>query len=177
MYSVGDFIVYSGTGVCRVESITAPGTKLPLRALDNSRRYYVLKPMYQTEKIYTPVDNPKVFMRPVITSEEAERLIDMIPTIQAHASQTSSPQELKESYQTATQTFDCADLIELTMCIYAKKQLAEQQKRKIGQVDERYMRRAEELLHGEFSVALGIEKDEVAPYIAKRVAQLEPVAG
>lgn len=31
------------------------------------------------------------------------------------------------------------------------------------------MKRAEELLHGELAVALGLELDEVLPYIQKRV--------
>ena len=45
-------------------------------------------------------------------------------------------------------------------------------------VDERYMKQAERLLYGEFSVALGIPFDEVQPYIASRVDNaLDPAAG
>ena len=36
-----------------------------------------------------------------------------------------------------------------------------------GQMDQRYMKRAEELLYGELSVALGIERDQVVSYIAR----------
>ena len=38
-----------------------------------------------------------------------------------------------------------------------------------GQVDDRFMKRAEELIFDEFSVALGIPKDEVSAYIDARV--------
>ena len=41
-------------------------------------------------------------------------------------------------------------------------------------VDERYMKQAEHLLHGEFSAALGIPYDEVPAYIAKRVEGAAP---
>jgi CarD family transcriptional regulator len=38
-------------------------------------------------------------------------------------------------------------------------------------VDERYMKQAERLLHGELSAALGIPFEEVPDYIAKRVTE------
>lgn len=55
------------------------------------------------------------------------------------------------------------------MSIYAKQRQAETQKRRLGMVDERFMKQAERLLYGELSVALGIPFDQVEPYIARRV--------
>ena len=43
------------------------------------------------------------------------------------------------------------------------------QKKKFGAMDERYMKRAEDMLFGEFAVALGIDKNEVQAYISKRI--------
>ena len=57
------------------------------------------------------------------------------------------------------------------MSIYAKQKQAEAQKRRLGQVDERYRKQAERLLYGELSAALGIPFEEVQPYIARRVAE------
>lgn len=45
----------------------------------------------------------------------------------------------------------------------------ESQNRRLGMVDERFMKQAERLLYGEFSVALDLPYDEVQPYIARRV--------
>jgi CarD family transcriptional regulator len=55
------------------------------------------------------------------------------------------------------------------MSIYTKKQIVEQQNRKFGQIDKKFMEQAEELLFSEFSIALGIPKDKVQEYIASRV--------
>ena len=41
----------------------------------------------------------------------------------------------------------------------------ESQGKKLGQIDTRYRKEAEELLHEEFAVVLGIPKDEVIQYI------------
>ena len=83
MYKVGELIFYGGTGVCRVEGIEERREK------GVSRPYYVLKPTCQDGTIYIPVDT-KVYMRPVISREEAERIIDAIPGIKAEAIQERS---------------------------------------------------------------------------------------
>ena len=169
MFNPGDVIFYGSTGVCRVNEIKM----MEFSKSGKKQLYYILKPIYQDCDISTPVDNPKVFMRPVITKEEAERLIDMIPSIKAEAFHSSVLRQLVEHYEAAFQSHDCGDLIKLTMSIYAKKRLCEEQNRKFGALDERFMKRAEDLLFGELSVALGIEKDEVADYISSRVETLK----
>lgn len=162
MYQPGDMIIYGSTGVCRVKEIT----RLDFRSGD--QLYYALDPLYQDGVIYTPVDT-KVFMRPVITKEEAEALIDKIPTMQAAAYHSSVLRELEEHYAGYLKSHDCGDLIELAMSIYAKKQLLTAQRRKFGAVDERFLKRAEDLLDGELAVALGVPKDQVGAYISARV--------
>ena len=166
MYQIGDIIVYGGTGVCRVENVESQKTK----GSEGPRQYYLLKPLYQGGTIRIPVDT-KVFMRPVISRDEAERLIDAIPTLSPEAYHDRNFTQLAAHYQQALGSHECADLIELVMSIYAKKQYVESKKRKFGQVDARFMKRAENLLYGEFSVALGIPFDDVQDYIATRVGK------
>lgn len=172
MYEKGALIVYGGTGVCRVEDIGP----LSMRGADAKRLYYVLKPLYQDGSIYVPVDG-KVFMRNVISRAEAERLIDMIPGIRAEARHDSNFNQLAAYYQQVLGSHDCADLIELTMSIYAKKLYMEGRNKKFGQVDSRFMRRAESLLYGELAVALDIPPDEVQTYVAKRVEAIKARGG
>ncbi len=164
MYKPGEKIVYGSTGVCTVKEITKPDDP----TAEGERLYYALEPMYQAGMIYTPVDS-KVFMRPVISKSEANALIDAIPDTQVPAYHSSVIRELEEHYTAYLKSHNCASLLELTRSIYTKKQLAAQHNRKFGAVDERYMKRAEDLLYGELAVALDIDKDEVADYIAKRL--------
>lgn len=170
MFEKNQLVVYGGTGVCRVRDITTPNISIAQRG----QLYYVLEPLYQAGTIYTPVDSDKVSMREVISKEEAEHLIDLIPGMRAQAFTSSSVQQLAEHYGQSLQAHDCESLIELVMSIYAKKRSAESQKRRFGQVDASFMKRAEDLLYGEFSVALGIPKDTVGDYIAARVEKHRP---
>ena len=168
MFQPGELVVYGATGVCRVESIRQPE---PHSALQG-KTCYLLKPLYQDGVIYTPVENKKVPIRPVMTREDADALISLIPTMQAEACRAPTIQALTQHYQAVIRSGDRRDLIRLMMSIYAKQKQAEAQKRRLGMVDERYMKQAERLLYGELAVALEIPFDQVQPYIARRVEEI-----
>jgi len=165
MYIIGDLILHGNAGVCRITDITTRD----FSGADKDQLYYTVKPLYQDGTIFTPVNNTKVFMRPIISKDEAERLIDMIPSIHAEAYHSHVMRQVAEHYEVSLKTHNCEDLLELTMSIYEKKQIVEQQKRKLGSMDERFMKRAEALLFGELAAAIGIPKDKVPEYIAARV--------
>ena len=71
MFEIGSLLIYDTTGVCKVLEIGVP-CGLPVANKD--RMYYKLAPVFGSGTIYIPVDT-KVFMRKVITHEEAEALI------------------------------------------------------------------------------------------------------
>ena len=165
LYQKGDLILYGGTGVCRVADIVA---KRPSRT-EPERLYYVLDPLYQAGTITTPVDNDKVFTRPVITRDEAIDLIDSIPGMEVEVYHNQNLQQLENHYRSQMGGHDCLSLLRLTMSTYRKKVERERKKQKFGAVDRRYMERAENLLYGELAVALGITKDSVQDFIAQRL--------
>ena len=113
MLRPGDLIIYGRTGVCRVEKIEER----------DDRQYYCLQALYQPCIIHAPV-NGKVLMRPVLSREEAERLVDSIPTVIANRVEYHVLRELCNHYLDAVNTCDAAELLVMTMSIYAKKQLA-----------------------------------------------------
>lgn len=169
MYQAGDLILYGSTGVCRVTEIVAK----KLSRTEPERMYYILTPLYQTGTITTPVDNSKVFTRPVISRQEALDLIDRIPGIQAEAYHNQNLQQLENHYKSAMESHDCFDLLRLTMSTYRKKKEREEAKLKFGAVDRRYMERAEALLYGELAVALDIARDAVEAFIQERLSVLK----
>ena len=173
MYQTGELIVYGSTGVCRVEGYTG----LDRPGEDRERRYYLLKPLWQDGVIYTPVDGGKVPMRPVMSREEAETLIDRMPGIPAAACQGSTAQALARQYQSAVREGGHQSLVEMMKAIYRKRRQAEAKNRRLGQVDERYMKQAERLLYGELAAALGIPYDGVEEYIAARLEGESEPAG
>lgn len=161
MYQVGDLIVYGGEGVCRVEEIGTP----KISGVNKERQYYTLSPLYRTGKVFAPVD-ANVFMRPVITRDEALMLIRGIPEMETTVYENSNLRFLNEYYQQRLQNYTCEGLLQLIRNTRAKRDVMISRGKKLGLVDERYMKRAEDMLHGEFAVALGITRSEVPQYIA-----------
>jgi CarD family transcriptional regulator len=166
MYSIGDMVVYGSTGVCRVTDITRPD----FSDASDERLYYVLTPQYQNGVIYTPVDT-KVFMREVITVPEIEALVSEIPTVEARGYYSSSVQLLTAYYETILKSYRCIDLAKLVLSIRAKKKELESQNRKLGQIDARFMKRAEELLFGELAVVLDLAPDAVPAWLEERISR------
>lgn len=164
MYQAGEFIVYGTNSVCRVESIGKP----PFET-EEDKLYYTLVPVTGTETIYIPTDSP-VFTRPVISREKAEELISSIPDIEEDHFVCHSVRMANEHYQEALQSHDCEELVQLIKTVYAKSR---RHGRRVSQVDQRYRKRAEELLNSELSVALGIPLKEVPAYINQRIGKSE----
>lgn len=144
-----------------------------LPGMPRGTKYYVLRPLFQSGTIYCPVEQPKVFMRPVMNREEAEELVALIPTISVEPFRTGRLQELSEHYRSILGTHSTVDLVEIIKSVYHKKKEAAAAGRRVSQLDDRYMKLAEELLHGELSVALEIPRDEVREYIRQRVKAAE----
>ena len=163
MFAKGTKIMYGNTGVCEVMDYATPD----LPGMPRGTKYYVLRPLFQSGTIYCPVEQPKVFMRPVMSREEAEELVALIPTISVEPFHTGRLQELSEHYRSIIGTHSTTDLVEIIKSVYSKKREAEAAGRRVSQMDDRYMKLAEELLHGELSVALEIPKEEVREYIRK----------
>ena len=165
MYQIGTLIVYGGEGVCRVKAIGP----LEMSGVQKGREYYTLAPLYRSGTIFAPVDT-RVYIRPIMTREQADALIDQIPEIPAEVYENSNPRLLNEHYQALLKSYDCVDLVRLIRAVYQKGRKAEQRGKRLGQVDERSMKRAEEMLHGELAAALDIPMDNVKDYIAHRLA-------
>ncbi|MDD6159789.1 MAG: CarD family transcriptional regulator [Oscillospiraceae bacterium] len=157
MYSAGDKVIYAGSGVCEVVEVCTPN----FSRSERGRQYYRLRPFYSTETIYIPVDT-SLFMRPIITAEEAKALIARIPELECAPCTGASITSLRQQYEQFFLRYDCLDYIRLLKGVEEKCRSG----KKLGQTDLRYRKRAEEMLCGELAAALGLSPGEAAEEIA-----------
>ena len=142
---------------------------MDVRGVSKDKLYYFLTPLYRGGTIYAPLDTP-VRMREVISAEEAEELIKRIPDIPAEVFKERNVRLLSEKYLNIIKSYNCEDLVRVIKTIYNKRENALVNGKKLGSVDERFLNRAEDMLHGELAVALGIEKEEVNEYIKSKLS-------
>lgn len=166
MFTIGEFVIYENRGICKVENIT----ELSLPGATRGQKYYELKPVYdESGKIYSAVDNDKVIMRQMLTKEQAKELIDDIPNIPEMWIGDEKQRELK--YREAMHSCDCRQWVSIIKTLYLRRQNRLEQGKKTTNTDDRYFKKAEDNLHGELAMALGMEKGEMEEFIASRFYQ------
>ena len=168
MFEKDQMSMCGGHGVCRVVDVTGN----PIDRLDKVRKYYVLEPVFEKgSTVYTPVDNDKVVMRRIMNKEEAEELVDKITQINTVWIQEEKNRE--QMYKEAIRTYDCQSLVRIIKTLHLRKQDRLKEGKKVLSSDEQYLRKAEELLYSEMSLALSIPKEEVGTYIKEAVNRQE----
>ncbi len=171
MFSEGDLIVYEGEGVCRVKAVG----RSEIKYMDQSRTYYTLSPVYHTGVIYVPTDAP-VLMRPMLTKQEAMTLIKSIPDMPNDFERGVAAKQAAAEYKSYLQTYDCTNLLQLVRMLYTKREEAAVAGRGYGQTDDRYFKRAKELLYGELALALEIPVGEVENEICNTIGGADQLA-
>lgn len=164
MFGVGEFIIYGSNGVCEIVSVgPVEGT-----GTVKDRIYYTLKPVNSRgSTIFTPADNEKVFMRPLVSKEEALRLIDGAG--ESEELWISDEKKREMIYKEAIAKCDCDELVKMIKTIYLRMQGRIKEGKKITNSDEKYFHLAEERLYSELAVALGIKSDEVKELFIEKV--------
>lgn len=165
MFQKGEYVIYGSSGICRIEGIGVPhGTPMS----HSGKAYYTMTPMFGSGTIYAPVDTG-VFMRPILTRGQAEQLIAQIPSIQAADFAGQDVRAMGERYKGYLGTHRCEDLVRLVKTVYQKGVALQENGKKLTKTEREYGKQAEELLHREVSIALGIPYEDVLGYITQRV--------
>ena len=165
-FEIGEYIIYGMTGVCKVEDITT----LDMDGVAKDRLYYVLQPLNSKNgRIFTPVDNVKCTMRRVLSREEAFDLIDQIPSIDQLW--ITNDKQKEEKYKAAIKSCDCREWIGVTKTLYLQKQKRLALGKRLTEMEEKYLKMAEEHLFSELSIPLEIPKEEMEQYIVGRIEQ------
>ena len=165
VFAEGEWIVYDSTGVCQVSSI-GPLTENP--AADRNKTYYTLLPIRGRGTIYIPVDS-SVFMRPVISRQQAEALLKKVPELDAPVCITRDLKRLRDYYGNFFKTHTCEDLVRLIRSVREKNRKLEARGGHPRKIDQDYQKRAEELLYTELSTALHQPYDLVARQVEQQI--------
>ncbi len=155
MYQVGDYVVKSATGICKVMDVVHPDF-----VSDRKKLYYLLTPLADPNaNLYVAVDKTEGCMRSVMTAQEANELIRKIPSIQV--TWIANEREREQNYKDALQSNDPERLIGVIKLLHQRKETRERQGKKTTSVDERYFKRAEDLLYAELETSLHKNHEEI----------------
>ena len=164
MFNIGDTVVCSN-GVCRIEKIG------PLAGMGKSvadRTYYTLRPCFDdAATIYVPVDGDDDALRFALGRDEVEKLMEEIDDLDQI--NISDEKKRETEYRNAVNSKDPRKLIRIIKTMYFRRKQRIESGKKSTAIDERYFRIAENRLHEEIALALGIDREEVKDYIRKYI--------
>ncbi len=166
MYQIGQQVLYGIHGVCTIASIE------PMRFGKSRSDYYILQPLAQADsKYYIPVNNEAAVSKlsPLLTREEVLALLHSQAVRQDVWVADENQRKLK--FREILTGGDRGQVLSMIYCLHRHKQEQQSLGRKFHQCDELFLKDAEKLMNGEFSHILGLEPNQVAPFILKEIDQ------
>nr|WP_243108474.1 CarD family transcriptional regulator [Maliibacterium massiliense] len=158
MFQVNDTVMYGNTGVCRIVDIRQE------KFAGRTAQYYILKPVDDASTtIHCPTENAQAKIRKLLSPEEVYALIQIMPDMQAEW--IESEQQRKEAFNNILKRGDHVELVKLIKALHFKRAEKLQAGRKFYAADEKVMKDAERMLHGELAYVLKIAPEEVVPFI------------
>ena len=160
MYKIGDVVVYSVSGVCKVEDIC----KKDFGSF--SAEYYILRPIMQSAStVFVPTQNEKLTAKihPVLSKESFDKVFALSKT--AEFIRPDSEAERREAFLEILESGNREDLI---LMIFDLKKLSQEQAekgRRLHLADERLLGSAQTLLFEEVSYVYDIDKDLAEEFI------------
>ena len=164
-HEVGECVLYRTCGICSICDIA------PLEFGNDKTDYYVLRSVYDESSVaYVPVDSELVEqMRPVLTKSEVLHAIDSAPS-----SGTSWIEDSKLRAQTFNQLIEGgnrADILWIILALTDYRAELATKRRKLYSSDEKLLATALRIIKDEFAFVLGIDREEVIPYIKNRLGR------
>lgn len=158
MFKVGEYIIYSSTGVCKIEDIRTEcfnGTK---------KSYYILKPVYlNSSTIYTPVGSSEERMKKIISKKDVYKLIQSLPGEKMEWIENDRAR--KEKYSEIVKLGNRKDLIRLLKTLHQTQREKIATGKRFHCADERIMKEIEKILFEEFALVLDISVKDVPQFI------------
>lgn len=164
MFKIGDYVVNSSNGICKVVDIFHPEFDMA----NSTMEYYLIIPEEdKNTKLYIPIDGKSHGLRSIISKEEAWEIIDSIAGIAETVIEDDRKRE--NAYKDVIKSCEPEQLIGMIKNLHLRMQKREEEGKKNPAVDERYFRIAEDNLHNELAFAIGEDKNQIPKIIADRI--------
>ena len=149
MFSVGELLIYGTSGVCRVDEICSS----PFDAAD-TRLFYKLTPTPDRANlvIYTPIDNEKVIMRPLMSEADARELLASISEI--GIIEVPLEKKRRDIYRELVATAEPKVYVSIIKTVAQRREEFKRTRRRLPDIDNDAEHTAKSSLYGELAPCL-----------------------
>ena len=170
MFLIDEFVYYASGGVCQIVDIQYA----PLDSMPKDRQYYVMRSLHDANGvIYVPVNSETVFLRPLLTRENAKALIAQIPSIEPLDEPNAKALRLK--YIETMRLHDPVEWVRVIKTVTRRMQAfaAASHASRISDTERSFAEDAKKYLYTELSIALDIPTKDVEPYLKGQMEALK----
>ena len=154
MFKVGDVVLYSSDGVCRITEITKKEFG------EISATYYVLKPVFSNRStFFVPAENEKLTskMHAVLTKEELQKVTEKSTSFVWQSDDALR----KDEFKAILSSGDICEIVSLFKTILAHKNKIEALGKKLHRADETAFKDAQKIIYEEIALSSELTKDDV----------------
>ena len=156
MFELNDYVFYGSGGVCKIVDVQ----KAPLDGMPEDKLYYILHSLHdQSSVMYVPVDSDCIFLRRLVSREEAESLLQTIPSVSVI--EEPNAKLLREKYNLAMKAHLPIEWVRVIKTVYARMNDPKMPSRKISETERSFAENAKKYLHMELSIVLETELKKI----------------
>ncbi|GER68295.1 hypothetical protein BpJC7_22690 [Weizmannia acidilactici] len=163
MFHIGDLVIYSGQGICRVDDICDKTYK------DMTKTYYVLHPIENSQglTISIPIDNHKIFIDKLMNKAEAEKII------QSFASKgidwIEKPQTRNQVFHEIVNSGNRMEIAKVANTLLRRKSKMEAKGKKFHESDAKLLTNIQDILFKELAIVLNCSYEEIYDKVDKMI--------
>lgn len=164
MFNIGDLIIYSAHGICKIDDICEK------TVVGITKTYYVLHPIdnYNQLKISIPVTNDKVAMHELMCKEQTDEVLESFKN-PATTEWIDNPNKRQNLYSKIVDTGDRRDIANVVNMLMRKKLETERNEKKFSERDCKLLNSIQNVLFMEFAISLNISFEEVTEMVTRLI--------
>lgn len=164
MFQKDTYVFYASGGVCLISDILVA----PLEGMPADRTYYVLRSVHDPNGVmYVPTDNDKVFLRPLMTVEEANTLLSQIGTVAPLCAWDAK--QLRAAYSETMGLHEPLAWVCVIKTVRQRMTAEGGRGRRLSETERSFAEHARRFLASELSIALGCGEREAWEMIEARL--------
>lgn len=161
LFLQNEYVFYASGGICKILDIQIA----PLENMPADRKYYILQSLHENNGLtYIPVDSEGVFLRRILTKEEAEALLECLDGIEVI--EESNAKLLRNQYIEAMRTHLPQMWVRVLKTIQKRTQACTSRSQRLSETERSFGVNAKSYLCTELSLSLGKTKGEIEELIS-----------
>lgn len=164
MFKVGDLIIYSVHGICKIDNICEKAI------LGKIKEYYELHPVGDNKlRISIPVDNDKVVMLEILGEEEAEEILESFSSEGIEWIEYRN--DRIKSYGDIVKTGNIKEIARILNTLIRKKRDDQVSGERVNDQDKRLLNSIESILYTELAFSLNIDYETISKKVIKLISE------